>query len=131
DRARTRARFWRDRGPCAGPDRRGWGTGRAATRRRGLAIRRSLALVAIAGALIAAGSIVAVLMLSIPLGESRRRQRPAAPALRRGIEVTAIVGLLLLLRVVDGLTVITGGFIVAGFLVAEAILSARPSRASR
>jgi hypothetical protein len=115
-----------------------------------------LALVAIAGALIAAGSIVAVdpdvpfaigvviaavavsagaiaavLMLSIPLGESRRRQRPAASALRRGIEVTAIVGLLLLLRVVDGLTVITGGFIVAGFLVAEAILSARPSRASR
>jgi len=27
--------------------------------------------------------------------------------------------------------VVTGGFIVAGFLVAEAILSARPSRASR
>jgi hypothetical protein len=114
-----------------------------------------LALVAIASALIAAGSIVAVdpdvpfaigvviaavavcagaiaaaLMLSIPLGV-RRRQRQAAPALRRGIEVTAIVGLLLLLRVVDGLTVITGGFIVAGVLVAEAILSARPSRASR
>ena len=115
-----------------------------------------MALVAIASALIAAGSIVAVdpdvplaigvviaavavcagalaaaLLLSIPLGEPRRRQRPAAPALRRGIEVTAIVGLLLLLRVVDGLTVITGGFVVAGFLVAEAILSARPSRASR
>jgi hypothetical protein len=115
-----------------------------------------LALVAIASALIAAGSILAVdpdvplaigiviaavavcagavaaaLLLSIPLGEPRRRQRPAAPALRRGIEVTAIVGLLLLLRVVDGLTVITGGFVVAGFLVAEAILSARPSRASR
>jgi hypothetical protein len=115
-----------------------------------------LALVAVASALIAAASIIAVdpdvplaigvviaavavfsgavaaaLLLSIPLGESRRRQRPAAPALRRGIEVTAIVGLLLLLRVVDGLTVITGGFIVMGFLVAEAILSARPSRASR
>jgi len=115
-----------------------------------------LALVAIASAVIAAGSIVAVdpdvpfaigvviaavavcagaiaaaLMLSIPLGESRRLQRRAAPALRRGIEVTAIVGLLLLLRVVDGLTVITGGFIVAGFLVAEAVLSARPIRASR
>jgi len=115
-----------------------------------------LALVAIASALIAGGSILAVdpdvplaigiviaavavcagalaaaLLLSIPLGEPRRRQRPAAPALRRGIEVTAIVGLLLLLRVVDGLTVITGGFVVAGFLIAEAILSARPSRASR
>lgn len=54
-----------------------------------------------------------------------------APALRRGIEVTAIVGLLLLLRIVDGLTAITGGFIVLGFVVAELILSARPRRASR
>jgi hypothetical protein len=87
--------------------------------------------VVIAAVAVCAGAIAAVLMLSIPLGEARRRQRPAAPALRRGIEVTAIVGLLLLLRVVDGLTVITGGFIVAGFLVAEAVLSARPSRASR
>src|SRR5206468_1408779 len=51
--------------------------------------------------------------------------------LPRGIEVTAIVGLLLLLRVVDGLTVITGGFIVLGFVVAEVILSARPSPSSR
>jgi hypothetical protein len=115
-----------------------------------------LALVAIASALIAIGSIVAVdpdvplaigvviaavavcfgaiaaaLLLSFPLGESGRRQRPTAPALRRGIEVTAIVGLLLLLRVVDGLTVITGGFVVMGFLVAELVLSARPNRASR
>jgi len=86
--------------------------------------------VVIAAVAVCAGAIAAALMLSIPLGESRRRQRPAAP-LRRGIEVTAIVGLLLLLRVVDGLTVITGGFVVAGFLVAETILSARPSRASR
>ena len=74
---------------------------------------------------------MAVLMLSLPLGEPRRSRRAAAPALRRGIEVTAIVGLLMLLRVVDGLTVITGGFVVMGFIVAEVILSARPSRASR
>ena len=87
--------------------------------------------VVIAAVAVCAGAVVAAVLLSIPLGESRRRQRPAAPALRRGIEVTAIVGLLLLLRVVDGLTVVTGGFVVAGFLVAEAILSARPSRASR
>lgn len=70
-------------------------------------------------------------MLSLPLGERRRSRRAAAPALRRGIEVTAVVGLLMLLRVVDGLTAITGGFVVMGFVVAEAILSARPSRASR
>jgi len=80
---------------------------------------------------VCSGAVAAALLLSLPAGGSGRRQRAAAPALRRGIEVTAIVGLLLLLRVVDGLTVITGGFIVIGFLVAEAILSARPSRASR
>ena len=74
---------------------------------------------------------MAALLVSLPLGESRRSRRAVAPALRRGIEVTAIVGLLLLLRVVDGLTVITGGFIVLGFIVAEVILSARPRRASR
>ena len=87
--------------------------------------------VVIAAVAVCSGAIVAVVLLSIPLGEPRRRQRLAAPALRRGIEITAIVGLLLLLRVVDGLTVITGGFIVVGFVVAEAILSARPGRASR
>jgi hypothetical protein len=74
---------------------------------------------------------VAALLVSLPLGEPRRSRRAVAPALRRGVEVTAIVGLLLLLRVVDGLTVITGGFIVLGFMVAEVILSARPRRASR
>jgi hypothetical protein len=74
-----------------------------------------------------AGALATGLMVWVVRTGHRRRER----ALRRGIEVTAIVGLLLLLRVVDGLTVITGGFIVAGFLVAEAILSARPSRASR
>ena len=74
---------------------------------------------------------MAALLVSLPLGEPRRSRRALAPALRRGIEVTAIVGLLLLLRVVDGLTVITGGFVVLGFIVAEGILSARPRRASR
>ena len=74
---------------------------------------------------------MAALLVSLPLGEPRRGRRAVAPALRRGIEVTAVVGLLLLLRVVDGLTLITGGFIVLGFIVAEVILSARPRRASR
>ena len=73
----------------------------------------------------------ALLLFSLPVSDGPRRQRAAAPALRRGIEVTAIVGLLLLLRVVDGLTLITGGFIVLGFLVAEVILSARPTASSR
>ena len=85
----------------------------------------------IAAIAVCSGAAVAALLVSLPLGEPRRSRRAVAPALRRGIEVTAIVGLLLLLRVVDGLTVITGGFIVLGFMVAEVILSARPRRASR
>jgi len=85
----------------------------------------------IAAVAVCSGAVAAVLLLSVPPNARGHRTRAVAPSLRRGIEVTAIVGLLLLLRVVDGLTVITGGFIVLGFLVAEVILSARPSRASR
>lgn len=80
---------------------------------------------------VCAGAIAAAVLLSLPVEDGRRRGRTAGPALRRGIEVTAVVGLLLLLRVVDGLTVITGGFIVVGIVVAEVILSARPNRATR
>jgi Zn-dependent protease len=85
----------------------------------------------IASVAVCTGALASALLLSVPAFERGRHTRPVVPALRRGIEVTAVVGLLLLLRVVDGLTVITGGFIVIGFLVAEIILSARPSRASR
>jgi len=87
--------------------------------------------VVIAAIAVCSGATGAALLLSLPATDGRRSRRAVAPALRRGIEVTAIVGLLLLLRVVDGLTVITGGFIVLGFIVAEVILSARPRRASR
>ena len=87
--------------------------------------------VVIAAVAVCAGAVSATLLLSMRAADSGRRKPAVAPALRRGAEVTAIVGLLLLLRVVDGLTVITGGFVVLGFLIAEAILSARPGRASR
>jgi len=79
---------------------------------------------------VCSGALSAALLLSVPAPGGRRR-RATAPALRRGVEVTAVVGLLLLLRVVDGLTVITGGFIVLGFIVAEVILSSRPTASSR
>lgn len=85
----------------------------------------------IAAVAVCSGAVAAVLLLSLRSADRRGRRRASAPALRRGIEVTAIVGLLLLLRVVDGLTLITGGFVVSGFLVAEVILSARPPRTSR
>ncbi len=80
---------------------------------------------------VCSGALAAALLLSVPETGRARQKRAAAPALRRGAEVTAIVGLLLLLRVVDGLTIITGGFIVLGFCVAEVILSARPTAPSR
>ncbi|TME69197.1 MAG: hypothetical protein E6I48_16045 [Chloroflexi bacterium] len=85
----------------------------------------------IAAVAVGSGALFAAVLLSVPTSGRARRLRAAAPALRRGIEVTAVVGLLLLLRIVDGLTVITGGFIVLGFLVAEVILSARPAAPSR
>jgi hypothetical protein len=87
--------------------------------------------IVIAAVAVCCGAVSALLLLAAPAIDGRRRQRGAAPALRRGIEVTAVVGLLLLLRVVDGLTLITGGFVVFAFLVAEVILSARPTPSSR
>jgi len=87
--------------------------------------------IVIAAVAVCAGAVTAALLLSVAASDRGHRRRAAAPALRRGIEVTAVVGLLLLLRVVDGLTVITGGFIVLGFVVAEVILSARPRPSSR
>jgi hypothetical protein len=87
--------------------------------------------VVIAAVAVCVGALFAALLLSLRAADTGRRRPAVAPALRRGVEVTAIVGLLLLLRVVDGLTVITGGFVVLGFVIAEAILSARPGRATR
>ena len=60
-----------------------------------------------------------------------RRRRPRhAVALRRGLEIGALVAALGLLRAADGLTVITGGFVVAGFVLAELVMSARPAARS-
>ncbi len=80
----------------------------------------------------AAGAASTMLMLRDP--RSDRRRRPAsigrAVAVRRGIEIAVAVMLLLWLRVVDGLSPITGSFVVGAFAVAEVVLSAsaRPSR---
>jgi hypothetical protein len=60
-------------------------------------------------------------------GERRRAPLPRrAAALRRAAESGAIVSLLLWLRAVDGLSPLTGAFVVAAFVVAELVLSARP-----
>jgi len=60
----------------------------------------------------------------------RRRHPRRVPAVRRGVEVGALVAALGLLRAIDGLSLITGGFVVAGFILAELVLSARPAARS-
>src|SRR4029077_12515395 len=61
------------------------------------------------------------------LARPRPRRPEIARAIRRGIEVGGLVAALGLLRVVDGLSLITGGFVVAGFVLADLVLTARPS----
>jgi hypothetical protein len=60
----------------------------------------------------------------------RGRHPHRAPALRRGVEVGALLAALGLLRAIDGLSLITGGFVVAGFVLAELVLTARPTARS-
>ncbi len=84
-------------------------------------------VVAIASVAAAAGLLATLLQLR---GARHARRGPSAAqratAGRRGLEVAAVVGLLLWLRAVDGLSLLTAAFIVGTFVVAEAVLSARP-----
>ena len=73
-----------------------------------------------------AGAIVSVLLLRwSPRGRGAAVRR--ATAARRGVEVAVATALLLWLRAVDGLSPVTGGFVLAAFVLAEAVLSARPA----
>jgi len=72
---------------------------------------------------------VAVEERDAPLARPRRRRPDRARAVRRGVEVGALVAALGLLRAVDGLSLITGGFVVAGFVLAELVLSASSTAA--
>jgi cobalamin synthase len=59
-------------------------------------------------------------------GRGRAGRVRGGSAARRGAEVAAMVALLLWLRAVDGLSLITAAFVLAAFIVAELVLSARP-----
>ena len=83
--------------------------------------------VAVASAVALVG--VAVEERDAALARPRRRRPRLLPALRRGAEIGVLVAALGLLRAVDGLTVITGGFVVAGFVLAELVLSASSTAA--
>ena len=84
----------------------------------------------IASVAVAAGALTA-LWLAARAGGRRRAPRTRVVAARRAVEVGAVVGALLLLRVVDGLSVVTALFVVAAFAAAEAVLLARPRTSSR
>ncbi len=107
-----------------------------------------LACLALAGAVVLAGdpeepAAVAALIFSLGLAtdagafawqqraprgrDQRRTPRPRrSDALRRAAESGAIVTALLWLRAVDGLSPLTGIFVVASFVIAELVVSARP-----
>lgn len=84
-------------------------------------------LAAITGVAVTAGSLVAAGLVAIA-SRGRRgaaRDRSILRAVRRGTVVGAIVGLVALLRVIDGLTPLTAAFVVGAFVLAEIVLSAR------
>jgi heme O synthase-like polyprenyltransferase len=95
-----------------------------------------LAVAAVVGAsAVAIACVVALLGVAVEerdaaLARPRRRPPQRARAVRRGAEVGILLAALGLLRAVDGLSLITGGFVVAGFILAEVVLSAS-SRAAR
>ncbi len=79
---------------------------------------------------VAIGAIVTLAQLRGVGSERRRVGARRAVAVRRGVEVSAMAAFLLWLRAIDGLSVLTAALVVGTFVVAEAILSARP-RAAR
>lgn len=85
----------------------------------------------IAAASVAAASIGALLLLRYaPVGRSVRARVARFAAVRRGIELGAIVGLIGTLRVIDGLTPLTALFVVLSFAIAEYVLSTGVSRSA-
>ncbi len=81
-----------------------------------------------AGAALATGALAAAVLVSAGARRSTRgapRLRAIARGLRRGAMVGCIVALGIVLRALDGLTPLTVLFVVAPFVVAEAMLSTR------
>lgn len=82
----------------------------------------------VGGGAILVGSLAAALFVGFGARgakRGKRREVAAARGLRRGAMVGSAIGLIALLRVLDGLTPLTAVFVIAPFVVAEAILSAR------
>ena len=79
--------------------------------------------------IVAVGTAAAILAAWLQLRRAATRRRAArveAVAGRRGLEVGAVVALILWLRAVDGLSLVTAAFVIATFAAAEYVLAARP-----
>ena len=95
-----------------------------------LAVAAVVAAASVAIACAVALGGVAVEERDAAFARPRRRHPRRVPAVRRGVEVGVLVAALGLLRAIDGLSLITGGFVVAGFILAELVLTARPASRS-
>lgn len=86
---------------------------------------------AVAAFIVAVGGAAAgfATWLQVRAAGSRRRGAGARGAIagRRGLEVGAVVALLLWLRAVDGLSLITAAFVVLTFAATEFVLAAGPN----
>lgn len=87
------------------------------------------------GAALVAACLTAMVALALEersasFARPRRRAPRRATAWRRALGVGALVATIGLLRAVDGLTVLTAGFVLAGFILAELVLSTRPAPGS-
>jgi hypothetical protein len=86
--------------------------------------------VVIAAASVIVASAASLVMLRWSLaGRSARARSSRARALRRGLEIGAVAGLIAALQVVGGLTPLTVLFVVLSFAIAEYVLSAGASTA--
>lgn len=90
---------------------------------------RSVALVVVSCAILVGAVVTRILAGSKP----RRGRAGPVPltAIRRGVLSGLVVGVLLFLRAIDGLTPFSGGLLVAALLGAEYVLSPRRVRSRR
>ena len=82
----------------------------------------------VAGSAVAIAALAALGLISVATRRAKRGQRrtvAAARGLRRGAMIGSAVALLALLRILDGLTPLTAAFVIAPFIVAEVVLTAR------
>ena len=82
----------------------------------------------VGGGAVLVGALAAALFVGLGARgakRGKRREVAAARGLRRGAMVGSAIGLIALLRALDGLTPLTAAFVIAPFVVAEAVLSTR------